>query len=779
MSSLRPSTSFPNKVKWVDHLSLTIKTCLFIFFVFVTTISFAQNLPAASSCTSKDLELVGASLPPNPGESQCACGGTRTLMLTIANKTGSTRTSFALWGTLEIYNSDGTLKSSEPIFACAPNIPKSATSTLPSNKQISYLCGESIIIKDLFLAWTSSSPNETCSALQGSPSTIAPKCGTLPQIQVIAGVDATFVETAATCTANGSIKVSPFGGVAPYKVKIGTDERTGIAVGGFTTFSLAAGEYDVLITDSRGCAVTKEDRTIGSAAAVTANAGDNFTKSCNENQNGKQIGETSAVGFTYSWSPADGLSSSTSSNPTANPSSTTTYTVTKTFTATGCTDTDDVDVTVNKPTVTAAAGTDFTKSCNENPNGKQIGEAPVAGFTYSWSPADGLSSSISSNPTANPSVNTTYTVTKTHTTSGCSDTDVIDVTVNKPTVTAVAGTDFNKNCNENPNGKQIGEASGAGFTYSWSPADGLSSSTSSNPTANPSVSTTYTVTKTHTTSGCSDTDEIDVTVNKPTVTAVAGGDFNKNCNENPNGKQIGEASTPGFTYSWSPADGLSSSTSSNPTANPSSTTAYTVTKTHTASGCSDTDEISVTVSTGAPTFTVCLVQPDLCNQYGSVTINATNGSNFTYKLNNGSPQASNVFNNLSSGSVTSVTVINENGCSTTVLCAALEEDCTNAGRAATSTNVNREATTPETTVKAYPNPFNDRVKFVVSVPQPGYGTLEIMNMLGQKVKTIFQGQLKAGDQSFEMVLPQSRYSTLVYIFRINGKQVSGKLIQRN
>ncbi|HET9278042.1 MAG TPA: T9SS type A sorting domain-containing protein, partial [Flavitalea sp.] len=90
-----------------------------------------------------------------------------------------------------------------------------------------------------------------------------------------------------------------------------------------------------------------------------------------------------------------------------------------------------------------------------------------------------------------------------------------------------------------------------------------------------------------------------------------------------------------------------------------------------------------------------------------------------------------------------------------------------------------ETTEAQTAVKAFPNPFNDRVKFVVSVPQPGYGSLEVMNMLGQKIKTIFQGQLNAGNQSFEMVLPQDRYSTLFYIFRINGKQVTGKLIQRN
>ena len=82
-------------------------------------------------------------------------------------------------------------------------------------------------------------------------------------------------------------------------------------------------------------------------------------------------------------------------------------------------------------------------------------------------------------------------------------------------------------------------------------------------------------------------------------------------------------------------------------------------------------------------------------------------------------------------------------------------------------------------VQTLPNPFNDKVKFIVTTPEAGYGTLEVMNMLGQKVKTVFQGRIAAGGQSFEMVLPKSRNTTLLYIFRMNGKQVTGKLIQMN
>ncbi|AOZ98464.1 hypothetical protein BIW12_02900 [Flavobacterium commune] len=345
-----------------------------------------------------------------------------------------------------------------------------------------------------------------------------------------------------------------------------------------------------------GCSDTDEVTVTVNKPDVLANAGTDFTISCIANTSGGSIGEASAAGYTYSWTSIPAGFSSSLANPSVNPSVTTTYTVTKTHTASGCSDTDEVTVTVNKPTVVAVAGDDFTKTCTANANGGTIGEASAAGYTYSWTsmPA-GFSSSLS-NPSVNPSVTTTYTVTKTHTASGCSDTDEVTVTVNKPDVLANAGTDFTISCIANTSGGSIGEASAAGYTYSWTSIPAGFSSSLSNPSVNPSVTTTYTVTKTHTASGCSDTDEVTVTVNKPTVVAVAGDDFTKTCTTNANGGTIGEASAAGYTYSWTSMPAGFSSSLSNPSVNPSVTTTYTVTKTHTASGCSDTDEVTVTVN---------------------------------------------------------------------------------------------------------------------------------------------------------------------------------------
>jgi hypothetical protein len=50
-------------------------------------------------------------------------------------------------------------------------------------------------------------------------------------------------------------------------------------------------------------------------------------------------------------------------------------------------------------------------------------------------------------------------------------------------------------------------------------------------------------------------------------------------------------------------------------------------------------------------------------------------------------------------------------------------------------------------------------------------------MRGQKIKTIYQGQVNKGDQVFELSLPVKQHTRLIYVFSIDGKQVTGKLLQ--
>jgi hypothetical protein len=769
---------------------LLLPACLF------SSKAFAQittTFPAASSCTSKDLTLTGASLPGTDSCNTCTSGDSvyRPLELTIYNKTGSTRTAFAFWGTLVIRNSNGTVSSTRAIQGCGGPVASNDTTTLQFT-QIGYICGQSLTIKDLFLAWTDASPKSTCATIKSA--TINPKCGTQDSIQINTGLDAIFGVTNATCATPGTINMTPLGGKAPYTYSWVATEGGLIPNGQSTNkdlTGLVAGKYTVTITDALHC-TSSRFTTVTASAAVTANAGADFTKTCTSNASGLPIGEATTTGFTYSWLPIDSLSATNVSNPTANPASTTTYIVTKTNTSTGCSDTDTVMVTVNNTVVVANAGDDFTKNCTSYTNGKSIGVASEADFTYSWSPAAGLNFTNISNPTADPALTTNYIVTKTNTLTGCSDTDTVTVTVNNTAVVANAGNDFTKTCSSNANGKEIGEATVGGFTYSWSPGTGLNFTNISNPTADPALTTDYIVTRTNTTSGCSDTDTVTVTVSNSIVVANAGEDFTKTCTSNASGKQIGVGSESGFTYSWSPIDSLSATNISNPTANPSLTTNYIVTKTNTLTGCSDTDTVTVTVNTNAPTApTVCVVQPSLCGPTtGSVTILSPLGADYEYSINNGTSwQAGTVFNDLAAGSVTGIKVKKlSSGCiSTAADCDP--SDCSSGARLATTTSTQNLTLTNslkdlnvaegQTTVKAFPNPFSDNVKFVVTASQGGNGSLEVFNLLGQKVKTVYRGLIQSGANTFQVSLPSMKSSQLIYVLRVGDKKVTGKLLQLN
>ena len=80
-------------------------------------------------------------------------------------------------------------------------------------------------------------------------------------------------------------------------------------------------------------------------------------------------------------------------------------------------------------------------------------------------------------------------------------------------------------------------------------------------------------------------------------------------------------------------------------------------------------------------------------------------------------------------------------------------------------------------VSAYPNPFTDRIRFTIQSPKAGRATLEVYNLLGQKVGVPFEGQLNAGEtRNVEYTAPVNHRSSLIYMLRMHGEQISGKLM---
>lgn len=225
-------------------------------------------------------------------------------------------------------------------------------------------------------------------------------------------------------------------------------------------------------------------------------------------------------------------------------------------------------------------------------------EATVTGgtapYTYSW---DNGIASVTNTATVTPTANSVYTISVTDG-NGCEQKGQVVVNA----YAANAGPDVNS-CAGKPVRLGVAPPAGlAGVVYSWTPTAGLDDPTIAQPLATPASNTTYTLSMTVPVSGggtCNTTDDVNVTlVAGPTNANFAGADVAV-CKEGT--VNIGSFTEPGFTYTWSPGNYLSSVTNVAPTfstggelPNPNPIR-YTLTAS--INGCSFTDDVEVAVLT--------------------------------------------------------------------------------------------------------------------------------------------------------------------------------------
>jgi hypothetical protein len=80
-------------------------------------------------------------------------------------------------------------------------------------------------------------------------------------------------------------------------------------------------------------------------------------------------------------------------------------------------------------------------------------------------------------------------------------------------------------------------------------------------------------------------------------------------------------------------------------------------------------------------------------------------------------------------------------------------------------------------VSAYPNPYTDKVRFTIKSTVSGQGSLDVFNMVGQKVKTVYQGYVHANtEQVVEYRVPDVSRQNLIFVMTVNGEKVTGKLL---
>lgn len=292
---------------------------------------------------------------------------------------------------------------------------------------------------------------------------------------------------------------------------------------------------------------------------------------------GQSVNVTANGASTYNWSPSSGISNTTSATVVANPLNTTIYTVVGTSTA-GCTNTENVTVTVN-----AVPNVSINPTNPAICYGASTNLVATGASSYVWSPATGLNNTTGATVTASPSNTTIYQVIGS-TPQGCADTTSVTLIVNPlPVVTVTPNNPVI--CQGNSTVLNFGGAS----SYTVSPLTGLTGFTGSSVNAAPQSSTSYTITGTDA-NGCISTATALVTImNLPNI-AINPPNPQICINGNIDITAVGAD-----TYTWSPAIGLSSTSGATVNASPQTSTIYTITGTD-LFGCVNTFTFNLNVN---------------------------------------------------------------------------------------------------------------------------------------------------------------------------------------
>jgi hypothetical protein len=215
----------------------------------------------------------------------------------------------------------------------------------------------------------------------------------------------------------------------------------------------------------------------------------------------------------------------------------------------------------------------------------------LAGETVDWYSASSGGTALASGSTSyTPAAAGTFYAEARNTTTNCKSSTRTGITVSVNPLPAASAGSSTSICQGSS--APIGATAVVGSTYSWTSNPSGFTSTAANPTVSPSVTTIYTVTETVTATGCSKSNSVTITVN-PLPAAVAGTSTSI-CSGS--GVTLGATAVTGSTYSWTSNPSGFTSTMANPTVAPLVTTTYTVMETITATGCSKSNSVTITVN---------------------------------------------------------------------------------------------------------------------------------------------------------------------------------------
>ncbi len=464
----------------------------------------------------------------------------------------------------------------------------------------------------------------------------------------------TMIPTLCNTSADGSLTVTPNGGVPGYTYQWFVSPANTPLAGqtAATATNLASGNYYVVVTDANGITHTSavtavtSPTAIGGIATVTSNY-NGFGVSCETTCNGSAIANPlgGTAPYSYDW----GTNAGNQTTQSATNLCFGIYDVTVTD-ANGCTGV--LQVTISKPPTFTSSITSVNDPCNATCAGSATvstigGIAPV---TYQWdNPA------LSTTATATGLCAGTYNAIITDA-NGC----ILNQTavITEPAAIVLSGTSQGSNCNQNDGSATVSIVTGAGpFTYLWD-ANAANQTTA---TASNLFAGCYDVVVTDGT-GC--TENIQVCVNDlgaPTANILTQTDVTCNgaCDGFAQIQIIG--GTAPYNYTWVDSNGNPTgvTTASNNTLCAGTYTGQMVD----ANGCQAS--VGVTINEplvlngliSASTDVTCFGDCD-----GSATATISGGTApYTYQWNDGAAQTTATATNLCPGTYT-VNVVDAQGC---------------------------------------------------------------------------------------------------------------------
>jgi hypothetical protein len=257
-----------------------------------------------------------------------------------------------------------------------------------------------------------------------------------------------------------------------------------------------------------------------------------------------------------------------------------------------------------------------------------------------------------------------------------------------------------------------------------------------------------------------------------------------------------------YTYAWQVPSGASDPGN---VQSFSATVAGTYTVTVTSNGCSGTGSGTLTVfAEPAAPFVQYLAPPCDATTF-TITVGSGGnpvilGATYTVKdacgnlLDQHTATADDVtagliaFSGIAAGSGYQVTVTNSDGCTSDAeTCGTCPEapETTKAVKPVQETQKTQQERVHDINARilgkarvlAAPNPFTDKVRFTLQSDVSGQGSLEIYNTMGQKIHTVYQGHVEAGQTLVkEYNVPLSQRQSLIYIFKVGDQKTTGKLL---